>query len=272
MGGPKGFTNTFYEFEFRPGGTWCFIMHGPDGTDYRNENRFVEIAFLERIVFDHLSDPKFRLAAKFEDLNCKMKLTFQQIFESADVCESVKPCAAPGLEQNLDKLAAHLPPIDPMHREVTIKRTFDAPRTLVWKAWTDPKHLAQWWGPHGFTNPVCEVDARPGGTLRIVMRAPDGTNHPMRGVFREVVAPERLVFTNFPVDADDRQLIDGLTTVTFAERDGKTDMTLHTRAVGLAPVAARMIVGMGEGWSQSIDRLAALLASEASKGEKLGRL
>ena len=81
----------------------------------------------------------------------------------------------------------------------------------------------------------------------------------MRGVYREIAAPERLVFTNFPVDAEDRPLIDGVTTVTFSEHDGGTDMTLHTSAVGLVPNASRMIVGMGAGWSQSIDRLAALL-------------
>jgi uncharacterized protein YndB with AHSA1/START domain len=258
--GPKGFTNTFDEFDFRPGGAWRFVMHSPDGTDFKNENVFVEIAFLERIVFDHLSAPKFRVTALFEDQGGKTRLTFRQLFESAEVCESVKPYAVPGLEQNLDKLAAHLPAIDPMRRELTIKRTFAAPRALVFKAWTDPKRLAVWWGPRGFTNPVCEIDLRIGGAIYIVMRAPDGTDYPMRGVFREVVEPERLVFTNFPVDAHDQPLIDGLTTVTFVERNGKTEMTLHTRAIGLVPGAGYMITGMGEGWSQSIDRLADLLA------------
>jgi uncharacterized protein YndB with AHSA1/START domain len=69
---------------------------------------------------------------------------------------------------------------------VTILRVFDAPRALVWKAWTDPKMMAQWFGPRGFTNPVCELDVRVGGTLRIVMRGPDGQDYPMIGKFREV--------------------------------------------------------------------------------------
>jgi uncharacterized protein YndB with AHSA1/START domain len=72
-------------------------------------------------------------------------------------------------------------------RELVITRTFDAPRELVFKAWIDPKHLAQWWGPKYFTNPVCEVDARPGGSLLIHMAGPDGTIYPMRGVFNERV-------------------------------------------------------------------------------------
>jgi uncharacterized protein YndB with AHSA1/START domain len=152
---------------------------------------------------------------------------------------------------------------DPMQRELTITRLIAAPRDLVFRAWTEPAHLARWWGPQGFTNPVCEVDARVGGELRIVMRGPDGTDYPMRGVFREVVAPQRLVFTNFPVDAQDRPLMDGLTTVTFAEEGGKTRLTIATRASGLAPVAARMLEGMQAGWTQSIDRLEAYVAIAA---------
>lgn len=142
-----------------------------------------------------------------------------------------------------------------MQRELTLTRVFAAPRALVFQAWTDPRHLAQWWGPKGFTNPVCEVDARVGGSLRIVMRAPDGAEYPMIGVFREVVAPERLVFTNIPVDAEGKPLMDGLTTVTFAEHGQGTKLTVHTRAVGLVDYAARMLEGMEAGWGQSLDRL-----------------
>src|SRR6266700_4700312 len=107
-------------------------------------------------------------------------------------------------------------------RELVITRIFDAPRELVFKVWTDPKHMAQWWGPQGFTNPVCEIDVRPGGALRIVMRAPVGAQHPMRGVFREILEPERLVFTNIAVDADGNHLLEGITKITFAEHGGKT--------------------------------------------------
>ncbi len=140
-------------------------------------------------------------------------------------------------------------------RELVITRIFDAPRELVFKAWTDPRHVAQWWGPKGFTNPVCEMDLRPGGALRIVMRAPDGAEHPMRGVFREVVEPERLVFTNIAVDAQGNTLLEGLTIVTFAEHGGKTKLTLHTSAAGVAAEAAQMLAGMAQGWTESLDRL-----------------
>ena len=145
-------------------------------------------------------------------------------------------------------------------RELVITRVFDAPRRLVFRMWTDPKHVAQWWGPNGFTNPVCDMDPRPGGAIRIVMRAPDGAEHPMIGTFREVMEPERLVFTNIAVDENGNHLLEGRTTVTFAEHGGKTRLTLQTRAVGLVARAVGMIEGMEAGWTQSIDRLAAHVA------------
>ena len=144
-------------------------------------------------------------------------------------------------------------------REITITRVFDAPRALVFAAWTDAKHLAQWWGPLGFTNPVCEFDARIGGAIRIHMRAPDGAVYPMQGEIREIVAPERLVFTNIAVDGAGAHIIDGLTTVTFAEVNGKTELTLHTRGAAMVEYAAAYLKGMDIGWTQSIDKLEALL-------------
>jgi uncharacterized protein YndB with AHSA1/START domain len=115
--------------------------------------------------------------------------------------------------------------------------------------------LAKWWGPRDFTNPVCEIDFRPGGALRIVMRAPDGTDYPMGGIFREIVAPERLVFTNCALDRDGNVLLDGLTAVTFAEQGEKTKLTVQTRATALVPAAARYLEGMQAGWEQTLDGL-----------------
>jgi uncharacterized protein YndB with AHSA1/START domain len=147
-----------------------------------------------------------------------------------------------------------------MERELTIVRIFDAPRALVYRAWTDPKMMAKWWAPKHFTNPVCEVDMRIGGALRIVMRGPDGSEYPMKGVFTEVVKNERIVFTNIAVDEAGNHLLEGVTTVSFEEHGGKTKMTLHTRAAGKVPQAAFMLGGMEQGWTESIDKLEALLA------------
>jgi uncharacterized protein YndB with AHSA1/START domain len=148
----------------------------------------------------------------------------------------------------------------PVEREVVITRMFDAPRALVFKAWTDPKHLKLWWGPKGFTNPVCETDPRVGGAWRVVMRAPNGEEYPCGGVYREIVEPERLVFTNIATDKEGHPVIDGLTSVTFAEDAGRTKLTLRTRGVAVVSYAAAYLAGMEAGWTQSLERLAAELA------------
>jgi uncharacterized protein YndB with AHSA1/START domain len=148
----------------------------------------------------------------------------------------------------------------PIHRELTLTRVFDAPRALVYKMWTDPKHLAEWFGPKEFTNPICEVDPRVGGRIHVVMRSPWNSEHPMEGIFREVVKNEKLVFTNDAVDEKGGLLIQSITTVTFEDVGGKTKMTMHTDAKGMVDIAARMLDGMKEGWSQSFDKLEAAIA------------
>jgi uncharacterized protein YndB with AHSA1/START domain len=154
-------------------------------------------------------------------------------------------------------------------REVILTRVFDAPRELVFQAWTEPAHLAQWWGPHGFTTPACEVDLRVGGAWKIVMRFPDGSNeHTMQAVYREILPPERLAFTSVALDKDGNRLLEGLTTVTFADLGGKTKLTLQTRMTGLVSYAARMLEGMEAGWSQSLERLAEKFAIPTSTSDR----
>ena len=141
-------------------------------------------------------------------------------------------------------------------REITVSRTFAAPRALVFSMFTDPKHLAAWWGPHGFTNPVCEADAREGGRILIHMRAPDGNVHPMGGIFHEIKPHDRIVFTSFVDMPDGKRVLEGLNTVTFEEQRGRTKVTVHARAEGYVDFAAQMLAGMEAGWSQSLDKLA----------------
>jgi len=131
----------------------------------------------------------------------------------------------------------------------------------VFKAWTDPKLVAQWWSPRGFTNPVSELDVRPGGAILIHMRGPDGVIYPMTGVYHEVVVPERLVFTSSALlDEEGRPELEVLNTATFEEEGGKTKVTLQAVVVRATPGAASALAGMEEGWSQSLDKLAELLS------------
>ena len=152
-------------------------------------------------------------------------------------------------------------------RKVVFTRTFDAPRELVFKMWTDPKHIAQWWGPHGFTNPRCEWDARPGGAIYIDMTGPDGRVYPMNGQFREVVEPERLVFVSAALDAAGNPLFSVLNTVTFTEQSGRTTMRLEASVIDAGPAAAQYLQGMNEGWGQTLERLASHVATTASDRE-----
>lgn len=160
------------------------------------------------------------------------------------------------------------------HRALTFTRFFAAPRERVFRAWTDPAELAQWWGPAGFTNPVSEVDLRPGGAYRIVMRAPDGREFPSTGRYLEIVPPSRLVFTDTIEDAPGDWLAEfnghrgagaatpytGEVTVRFDEVDGGTLLTIHTRFASDTDRDAIIAIGATSGWSESLERLEALLA------------
>jgi uncharacterized protein YndB with AHSA1/START domain len=151
--------------------------------------------------------------------------------------------------------------------DVVLTRTFAAPRALVWQVWTDPAHLAKWWGPHTFTNPRVELDLRPGGALRIDMQGPDGVNA-VTGRVREVVVPERFVFTSM-LEVDGRVYVEVLNTVTFTEQHGATTVTLVAHVLQAAPEAAMDLGGMHEGWRQSFERLESHVSTSASEREMI---
>lgn len=138
--GPKDFTNTFQEFDLRPGGTWKYIMHGPDGTDYPNESSFAEIVPNERIVFDHLSGHRFRTTVLFTVQEMVTTVDWSMEFESADEFEKINSFIAAANEQNLDRLEAHL-----SGEPFVIERTLNAPASLVWKAITQKDLMKEWY-------------------------------------------------------------------------------------------------------------------------------
>ena len=144
-------------------------------------------------------------------------------------------------------------------------RTFAAPRELVFEACTDARHLAQWWGPRGFTAPVCEWDAKPGNKIYVVMCSPDGARYPMGGEFREVVPPERLVTMTGALDEQGEFLFEILHTMTLVEHAGKTKLTMHSRVIKTTPGAGRYIGGFEAGMTQSLERLGELLLKSTKK-------
>ncbi len=143
-----------------------------------------------------------------------------------------------------------------LERELVITRIFDAPRNVVFQAWTEPGRAARWWGPQGFVTTYCDMDVRPGGAFRVCMRSPEGVDHWKQGVYREVVEPERLVFTFAWEDAEGKPIRQTLVTVTFAEHGDKTALTLHQavfETVALRDEHQR-------GWASTLQRFAEYLA------------
>jgi uncharacterized protein YndB with AHSA1/START domain len=141
--------------------------------------------------------------------------------------------------------------------ELVVARLIDAPRALVFRAWTQQDHAARWWGPRGFTVVSCRLDATEGGTYRVSMRSPEGTVHTKRGVYREVVAPERLVFTYAWEDADGNPGHVMHITVTFEAQGEQTLLTLCQ--TGFEDIAERD--SHGSGWTSCFERFAEHVAA-----------
>ena len=143
--------------------------------------------------------------------------------------------------------------------EVTVTRTLNAPRAMVFKAWTDPNQVAEWWGPHHFTNRIRQWDAKAGGAIDIDMIGPDGTVFPMSGTFNDVTSPDRLVFTSGALDPAGTPIFEVETTITLAETGGRTLLTMQARVLKQGPNAEQYLKGMEAGWTQSLERFDALL-------------
>lgn len=141
-------------------------------------------------------------------------------------------------------------------RVLLITRMFDAPRELVFQAWTTPEHLAQWWGPSGFTLPACEVDFQAGGRYRMCMRSPDGEDHWVWGRYVEIVPPERIVFTWDRVDLEGNPRSATVVTVTLTAQGDRTRLSLHQTLFETAADCAEH----GVGWGECLDRLSAFVS------------
>jgi uncharacterized protein YndB with AHSA1/START domain len=145
----------------------------------------------------------------------------------------------------------------PSDLEIVLTRTFDAPRALVFKTMTDPALIPQWWGPQAYTTTVDRMDVRPGGKWRFVNGMPDGRRTGFHGVYREITPPERLVYT-FEWEGLPGHI--STETVTFDERDGKTTLTNTVRFDSVQDRDGMLRSGMEKGATETMDRLAALLA------------
>lgn len=282
--GPNGFTTTTREFELKPEGVWRFVMHGPDGMDYQNKITFLKIDNPERLVYRHdggegeLESVEFQVTVEFVDKGGKTELTMRSVFKTAEMMKLVteKYGAREGAVQHLARLDKHVTMMAGEQPEFVISRVLNAPRELVFKVWTECEHLTKWFGPKGFPMTFCRVDLRPGGVFHYRLEAPNGGGE-MWGkfVYREVVAPERLVYVNSFSDAEcgitrhpfaPDWPLEGLNTLTLEKRDGKTKLTIRSIAINATEkeraIFANSFKDMRQGWGGTFEQLEAHLAEQ----------
>ena len=268
--GPNGFTNTISKMEFRPGGIWEYVMHGPDGTDYPSANEFIEIVKPERIVLKHIHEPVFTMTATFEDAgDNKTILTIHNRFESFEVFDNAvkKYGAAEGLKQNVDRMVAYVSE-KPKGRELIITRELNAPKELVYKVWTEKEHLAKWWGPKGFEIKVSKFDFKPGGTFLYSLAVPDGSEMIGLFVYHEIEQGERVTFVSSFADKDGRIArapfspiwpLEVYNELTFTEKEGKTTVVLKGGPIHATEEECKTFEGglesMNEGFAGTFEQL-----------------
>jgi uncharacterized protein YndB with AHSA1/START domain len=257
--GPHGFSMTIESMDARPGGSWKFVMHGPDGRNYDNHIVYSVVESPSRLCYSHMA-PKFDVKITFEDVNGKTRLTSRMIFDTAETRNRIaeEHGAIEGLEQTLSRLAdlaelttAAMTP----GPEMVVTRVFDAPRELVFKANTDPEMMLRWWGPHQTKNLSCEIDLRVGGEWHVKQNA-FGQLHDFGGKYIEIDPPSRLVMTFIWGGAPDEALT---SYISFEDEGGKTRLTSRVVFDSRATRDRMVSQGMVGGMLQSNERLDALL-------------
>ncbi len=204
--GPQGFTTTTQQIDVRPGGEWRYTMTGPDGEQYPNLIIFDDVAPPERLTYSHGEvkgrDDDFHTTVRFEDAGQgRTLLTMTSVFRSEEMRRRAvyQYGALQGGYQTIDKLSEF---VAEDRRTMYISRVFNAPVERVWRAWSEPELIRQWWGPEHFTSPRAESDFRVGGRYLFAMRDPDGNDSYTTGVYREIEPLRRIVYTDSFADPD----------------------------------------------------------------------
>ena len=141
------------------------------------------------------------------------------------------------------------------HIKFNINRSLLSTASATWKLWTEPRYVSEWWGPHHFTIPLCELDVTVGGKLLIHMKAPDGTIYPMGGVYKELIVGERIVFVGEALDKNGNALFEQLTTILFEKSGAQTNLQVMISYSNVKPEGAPYLAGAEIGWNQMLDKL-----------------
>lgn len=283
--GPRGFSLTTHQREFKPGGVWRYVMHGPDGRDYENQTTFLEIVEPEMLSYKHggaadVEPVSFQVTVKFElaDGGKQTKVTMRSIFPNKQARDYVIRTynAVEGGKQHLGRLAEYLDevsrsPAPESSEAFVLTRVFRVPREKMWDMWTREEHLQQWFGPKERTISKSSLDLREGGRYHYCMRGADGSEMWALWTFRKIVRPESLEFLLSFADEQGNVIrapwdaewpLEMLVKATFAEHAGIGHGTViklekcayHANAAERQKFADHRD-SMRQGWTGSLDRL-----------------
>jgi uncharacterized protein YndB with AHSA1/START domain len=261
--------------EFRPEAGFEFTFCGEkDGVKYVHECRVTEVIPQKRLAYSWRyagfpGDSLVTLDLLAEGGKTRLRLTHTGLesfgsgpeFSRANFTEGWTALIGAGLKEHVER--------GETGREIVLAREFDAPRECVWRALTEPRHVAQWWGPRGFTSTIAEMDLRPGGAWRHVMHGPDGVDYPNHSVFQEVTPPERLVYAHGGRREGGPEATFVATWTLEAVAPGRTKVTI--RMVFPTVFARDQVVreyGAIEGGRQTLERLGEHLpAMQTTEGQ-----
>lgn len=272
--GPRGFTISTVRKDVRKGGDWIYTMHGPDGTNYPNHTKFLEVEHCKKLVYDHGgyedNPPLFRAEVSFAELNGKTKMDLNMTFSSAEVAAEARANIkkASG-ESTWDRLAEFLEKQISAKEVFVINCSFDVDIQTMYEVWTNPKHIMNWMAPTGFTGQYLSADIRPGGESFYAMTG-NGLTMYGKAKYIQLTKPTRIVYTQRFVDKDGKTSRHPMaptwpetmkTTVTFCEEaPRKTRVTLEWEVYGEATEVERTTfknakAGMTQGWTGSFEKL-----------------
>jgi uncharacterized protein YndB with AHSA1/START domain len=273
--GPRGFTLTTHSKDLKPGGSWKYTMHGPDGVDYPNTTRYLEVEKHSKLIYDHGGNedqpPMFRVTVLFTEAKGKTKMEMSMTLPTPEAAEETRKfIKKAGGDSTWDRLAEYLEKESSGKEKFVINRSFDAPMELMFEMWTNPKHLSQWLPPTGFKMEFIKSDIKPGGSSFYCMTGKGDMKMYGRAEYLKIEKPDRIVYTQQFCDANgnvSRHPMSPtwpetmLTTVTLTEEGlGRTRVTVSWEPHG--PTTREELEtfiksrpGMTQGWTGSFDKL-----------------
>jgi uncharacterized protein YndB with AHSA1/START domain len=279
--GPRGFTLTTHGKDLRPGGSWDYTMHGPDGVDYPNKTRYLEVEQHAKLVYDHGGNddrpPLFRVTVLFTDVDGKTRMDMSMALPTPEAAEETRKfIKKAGGDSTWDRLAEYLEKEASGKERFVINRSFDAPLELMFEMWTDPKHFSQWLAPTGLDMQFIRADIRPGGSTFYLMSGNGDVKLYGRADYLKIRKPDCIVYAQQFCDQNEKVIRHPmapvwpetmLTTVDLTEEGpDRTRVTVTWEPYGVTTpeefdAFIKLKGSMTQGWTGSFDKLEAHLSN-----------